>query len=37
MNGLMAALQDQLGLKLERTRSTVEMVIIEHVERPSQN
>jgi len=37
MNALMAALQGQLGLKLERTRSTVEMVIIEHVERPSEN
>jgi uncharacterized protein (TIGR03435 family) len=37
MNALRAGLQDQLGLKLERTRSTVETLTIEHVERPSAN
>lgn len=37
MNAVMSGLQDQLGLKLERTRSTVEMLVIEHVERPSAN
>jgi uncharacterized protein (TIGR03435 family) len=37
MNAVMAGLQDQLGLKLERTKTTVEMLVIEHVEKPSAN
>jgi uncharacterized protein (TIGR03435 family) len=37
MSALMAGLQDQLGLKLKRTRSIVDMLTIEHVERPSEN
>jgi uncharacterized protein (TIGR03435 family) len=37
LNAFMNGLRDQLGLKLERTRSTVEMFVIEHVERPSPN
>jgi len=37
INAVMAGLQDQLGLKLERTKSAVEMLAIEHVERPSAN
>jgi uncharacterized protein (TIGR03435 family) len=36
-NALMSGLRDQLGLKLERTRSAVEILVIEHVERPSAN
>ena len=35
MNALMAGLQDPLGRKLERTRR--EVLVIEHVERPSAN
>lgn len=31
------ALRDQLGLKLERTRSAIEVLVIEHIERPSAN
>ena len=32
---LFAALQDQLGLKLEASRGPVEMIVIESVERPT--
>lgn len=35
--GLFAALQQQVGLKLEKTRGPVEALVIDHVERPSQN
>lgn len=31
------ALQEQLGLRLERTTGTDEFLVIEHVERPSEN
>lgn len=31
------ALQDQLGLKLESRKSELEMIVVDHVERPSQN
>ena len=31
------ALQDQLGLKLEATKGSVEIVVIDHIERPSEN
>jgi uncharacterized protein (TIGR03435 family) len=34
---LSVALQDQLGLRLEPTKGTSEMIIIERVERPSAN
>jgi len=34
---LFAALQDQLGLKLESRKMPVEMLIIDHIERPSEN
>jgi uncharacterized protein (TIGR03435 family) len=37
VTAVMAALPDQLGLKLERTKSTVEILVIERVERPSAN
>lgn len=37
INAVMAGVQNQLGLKLERTKSTVEILVIEHVERPSAN
>jgi uncharacterized protein (TIGR03435 family) len=32
-----AALQEQLGLKLESEKGPVEMFVIEHLERPSAN
>ncbi|HET9363103.1 MAG TPA: M56 family metallopeptidase [Vicinamibacterales bacterium] len=31
------AIREQLGLRLERTRAPVEVIVIEHVERPSEN
>jgi len=31
------AIQEQLGLKLEPRKSPFEFIIIDHVERPSQN
>ena len=31
------ALKDQLGLKLESTKGPVELLVIDHVERPSEN
>ncbi len=31
------ALRDQLGLKLERTKSAVDILVVEHVETPSAN
>jgi uncharacterized protein (TIGR03435 family) len=31
------AVQEQLGLKLESTKGPVETIIIDHVERPSEN
>jgi uncharacterized protein (TIGR03435 family) len=34
---MMAALQEQLGLKLESTKGPVEVLVIDHVERPSGN
>jgi uncharacterized protein (TIGR03435 family) len=34
---LMTALQEQLGLKLESHKGPVEMFVIDHVERPSEN
>jgi uncharacterized protein (TIGR03435 family) len=34
---IFAALQKQLGLKLESTRGAAEVLIIDHVERPSEN
>lgn len=34
---LFAAVQQQLGLKLEATKGPVEVLIIDHVERPSAN
>jgi uncharacterized protein (TIGR03435 family) len=34
---LFTALQEQLGLKLESTRTPAPAVIIEHIERPSEN
>jgi len=34
---LFSALQEQLGLKLESTRAPVDIVVIDHIERPSEN
>jgi uncharacterized protein (TIGR03435 family) len=34
---LFAALQEQLGLKLEVSKSTVDVIIVDHAERPSEN
>ena len=34
---LFTALEEQLGLRLESTRGPVEMLVIEHVEKPSEN
>ncbi|HUA19398.1 MAG TPA: TIGR03435 family protein [Bryobacteraceae bacterium] len=34
---LFTALQEQLGLKLESQKGQVEMIVIDHVERPSEN
>jgi uncharacterized protein (TIGR03435 family) len=31
------AIQEQLGLKLESTRSSVEMVVIDRISRPTEN
>ena len=34
---LFTALREQIGLRLERTKGTVEVLVIDHVERPSAN
>jgi uncharacterized protein (TIGR03435 family) len=34
---LFTAFQEQLGLKLEFTKAPVEVLVIDHVERPSEN
>ena len=34
---LFTAIQEQLGLKLESTRGSVVVLVIDHVERPSEN
>jgi uncharacterized protein (TIGR03435 family) len=35
--GLIAAMQEQLGLKLEATKGVVDVLMIDHVEHPSEN
>ena len=37
VNAVISGLQDQLGLKLERTKAPVEVLVIEHVEKPAAN
>ena len=34
---IFAAVQEQLGLKLESTRAPVDVLVIDHIERPSEN
>jgi uncharacterized protein (TIGR03435 family) len=34
---IFTALQQQLGLKLESTKDSVEVIVIDHIERPSEN
>ena len=34
---LFDAVQDQLGLKLERQRAGIEVLVVDHIERPSEN
>jgi uncharacterized protein (TIGR03435 family) len=35
--GLFTAVQEQLGLELESTTATVDVLVIDRVERPSEN
>jgi uncharacterized protein (TIGR03435 family) len=35
--GLFTAIQEQIGLKLESTKAPVEVLVIDHVEKPSEN
>ena len=35
--GLFTAIQEQIGLKLESTKTTVDVLVIDHVEKPSEN
>jgi uncharacterized protein (TIGR03435 family) len=35
--GLYTAIQEQLGLKIESTKAPVEVLVVEHIGRPSEN
>jgi uncharacterized protein (TIGR03435 family) len=34
---IFSAIQEQLGLKLESTKAPVDVLVIDHVEKPSEN
>ena len=34
---ILTALQEQLGLRLESTKGPVDVIVIEHIERPTAN
>jgi uncharacterized protein (TIGR03435 family) len=34
---LVTALEEQLGLKLERSKGPVDTLVVDHIEKPSQN
>jgi uncharacterized protein (TIGR03435 family) len=36
-DSILTAMQEQLGLKLEATRAKVETLVIDHIEKPSEN
>jgi uncharacterized protein (TIGR03435 family) len=35
--GVFAAVQEQLGLKLEPQKAAVEILVVDHIEKPTQN